>query len=380
MNDQGSGPPPAIRRTVLHVLDTWLNLDASYFRSLLQQHAADYEVGFCLLDEPPGGPWDGTAFGGRVWALDARRWQYPAATLRLARELRRRRVALVHAHFFYPTLVAIAASRIAGVPVVYTRHHSDHNLRLGKRRHVRLDGWAGRRASHVIAVSHAVKELMVAVEGVPASHISVVYNGMRPLPEPSKEELAFARSSLGVDDRPLCLMIARLHEEKGHRVLFDALPTVLTRYGPVQCLLAGEGPHRAALEAEVLGRGLGDHVTFLGRRRDIPALILLSRVVMLPSLAESFGYAVLEAMSLGRPVVTSDTGGLPELVRDGVTGLVVPKGDHSALASALVAVLADRDLADRLAMAGPDWARQFSYDKMIEGYERVYRRLWEAPA
>jgi glycosyltransferase involved in cell wall biosynthesis len=232
----------------------------------------------------------------------------------------------------------------------------------------------------VFAVSRAVRDLMMEVEGVPASQISVVHNGMRPLEEPGEEQLALTRSSLGLDERPVCLMIARLHEEKGHRVLFDALPAVLARYGPVRCLLAGEGVHRGALEAEVQRKGLVDHVRFLGRRRDIPALILLSRVVVLPSLAESFGYAVLEAMSLGRPVVASDAGGLPEVVRDGVTGLVVPKGDHSALATALITVLTDRELADRLGRAGREWARQFSYGAMIDGYERVYRQLWDAPA
>ena len=104
-------------------------------------------------------------------------------------------------------------------------------------------------------------------------------------------------------------------------------------------LCAGDGPHRAALERETAERGLAAHVRFLGQRGDVPALLALSSLAVLPSLAESFGFAALEAMSLGRAVVASRAGGLPEVVADGETGLLTDVGDAAGLAAALTALL-----------------------------------------
>src|SRR5262249_1926185 len=186
-------------------------------------------------------------------------------------------------------------------------------------------GWGPGGAGAVIAVAGAPRRIMIEVEGVPADHLRVVYNGMEPLRESAESAVAALRRQLGVGGRPVLLMVARLHEEKGHRFLFDALPALMARTGPVAVLLAGAGPPRPQLGAEVEKRGLGGGVQFLGRRGDIPELIGLASVVVLPSLAESFGFALLEAMSLGKPVVASTTGGIPEVVADGQTGLLVPQ-------------------------------------------------------
>jgi glycosyltransferase involved in cell wall biosynthesis len=224
------------KRKVLHVLDYWRNLDARYFYAILERHSRAYDVAFCLLDEGPGGPWTGGRFGGHVVTLGARRrLQYPAATIRLAARLRRDGHSLVHAHFFYPTFVAILAGRLAGVPVVFTRHHSDHNIRLHKPWHVRIDGWCARAASQVIAVSWATKKLMVAVEHVPEDQVSVIHNGMDLLPPPSSQDIERVRAELAPGTSRICLMIARLHEEKGHRVLFEAIPGIVAR-GPCSLL------------------------------------------------------------------------------------------------------------------------------------------------
>ena len=167
-------------------------------------------------------------------------------------------------------------------------------------------------------------------------------------------------------------MIGRLHQEKGHRYLFDALPRVVEALGPITTVLAGDGVERAALEADVAKRGLGGMVRFVGWRREIPELITLSSLVVLPSLAESFGFAVLEAMSLGRPVVAAATGGLREIIENEENGLLVPAKDPQALADAMIRVLRDKDLAARLAASGRRRAAFFSFERMMSGYESVY--------
>jgi glycosyltransferase involved in cell wall biosynthesis len=271
--------------------------------------------------------------------------------------------------------VGLLAARLARVPFVFTRHHSDHNLRLGKRWHVRVDGWCARHADRVIAVSESTRQVMLEAEGVPASRIDVVYNGMEPLATPSPERVAAVRRELSLDDERVCLMVARLHEEKGHRFLFEAIPSIREAAGPTTFLLAGNGPHQAELEADVSRRRLQGCVRFLGRRSDVAELYSLADVVVLPSLAESFGFALVEAMSLGRAVVAARTGGMCEIVQDGENGLLVPQANADALAHAASRVLSDAALAHRLGQAGQARAQQFSFEAMIRGYEAVYDRL-----
>src|SRR5262249_3441226 len=152
--------------------------------------------------------------------------------------------------------------------------------------------------------------------------VTTVYNGMNPLKRPSPENVERIQQALGLKQEPVLLMLARLHEEKGHKFLFDALPKIISQVGKVTVLLGGEGIHRTELEAYVSKWGLEGIVKFLGRSREVAELISLASLLVLPSLAESFGFVLLEAMSLGKPVVASDTGGIPEVVTDGETGLL----------------------------------------------------------
>lgn len=361
-----------------HLLDTYRNLDTPYFHSIRRQHDDDlYKIVFCLLDEGQSIPRVDAEFDGSVSTLAAgSRLSYPMAVLRLAALLRKGAIGLLHAHFFYPTCVGLLAAKLTHVPFVFTRHHSDHNIRLEKRWHIRVDALCAKIADHVIAVSDATRRMMVEIEGVPSSQITVVHNGMNPLCAPAADRVAQVRQELALPPGRTCLMIARLHEEKGHVFLFDAVRRIEKAVGRVNLLLAGAGPHRAFLEEQVRARRLEGGVWFLGRRADIPELICMADVVVLPSLAESFGFAIVEAMSLGKPVVGSDSGGLPEIIADGESGFIVPMRAASALADAVIRILRDDSLAAAMGAAGRKRALRFSVERMINGYESVYEKVW----
>jgi glycosyltransferase involved in cell wall biosynthesis/GT2 family glycosyltransferase len=363
---------------VCHLIDA--NLDTNYFRSIARNHDGE-RFPVMIGSIVPAGPLQRAMreSSTRTFSLGARnRWKYPLATLRLARLLRTERVAVLHAHCFDATFVGLIAARLARLPFVFTRHHSDHNVRLGKRWHTRIDAWCARHADRVIAVSEATRRVMTSVERVPEDRITVIYNGMEPVREPAAEDVERVRHELGLSKKNVCLMLARLHEEKGHRVLFDALPEIEARVGPIIILIAGDGPDRAALQAEVQARGLGETVKFLGRREDVPELISVSSVVVLPSLAESFGFVVLEAMSLGTPVVAAETGGIPELIKHEDNGLLVPPSDSRRLADAISSLLENPRLAQMLAERGRDRVAAFSFDRMMRGYESVYSAILTA--
>lgn len=364
-----------MRQLVCHLID--VSLDTSYFRAIVHHHDRErFPVMIGSLAEAGSLQEALRELGTGTFALGAsRRSKYGLAVARLVLILRRAKVSMLHAHCFDATLVGLLAARIARVSFVFTRHHSDHHVRLGKRWHTWIDARCARLADRVIAVSEATKRVMIDIEGVPEERISVVHNGIERISEPPPDLVARVRQDLGLNDETVMLMVARLHEEKGHLVLFDALARIMPIVGPLTVLLAGEGPYRDRFECEVRRRGLKSIVRFLGRRSDVPVLIALSSVVVLPALAESFGFALLEAMSLGRPVIGSRTGGIPEVVVDGQTGVLVPRGDAAALAAALTNVLKDRQWAEALGEEGRRRAALFSVAPMMRGYQEVYERV-----
>jgi glycosyltransferase involved in cell wall biosynthesis/GT2 family glycosyltransferase len=369
---------PAGACAVLHLIDS--NCSTGYFRSIAR-HADRRRYPVTIGSIAPGGTLQDAmeAAGVGTFALGAtHRKRYPAALVSLVRLIRRigaEQPAIVHAHCFDPTVLGLVAARLTRSRFVFTRHHSDHNIRMGKRWHTRVDSWCARHADHVIAVSQATQRVLVDHEGVDHGRITVVHNGMEPMAAATEFEQRALREELRLEAGvPVCLMMARLHEEKGHRVLFDAIPDVTAVVGAVKWIVVGDGPDRAALESDVARRPL-DAVRFLGHRSDVAGLISQATVVVLPSLAESFGFAALEASSLGRPVVVSDAGGLPEVVLNGVTGLVVPAGDPRALAEALCRLLKEREWAEELGRAGQTHAARFTAERMVAGYEQVYDGL-----
>lgn len=364
--------------SVCHLIDA--NADTAYFRALATHHDSgrfSLSVGSIAATGPLQLAL--SRLGCATYALAAAgRLRLPIAAVRLARHLRSSRHDILHAHCFYPTLVGLAGARLAGCRFVFTRHHSDHNVRLGKRWHVAIDGGCARRADRVIAVSQATRRVMTDVEGVPPSRIRVVLNGMDPPPSPDAASVAALAGELGLSSGSrVCLVVGRLHEEKGHAVLLQAMPAILQSHPHTRLVVAGDGPHATVIRQLAERSGLRPAPSFLGQRGDVPRLMALADVVVVPSLAESFGFVALEAMALGRPVVAAATGGLVEIVEHEKSGLLVPKGDARALAAAVTRVLSAPDLARRLGEQGRARSAEFTAERMVRGYEAVYGELLE---
>ena len=340
-------------------------LDRSRWRPVLVHHP---EPGLApLLEEARG--------------LDLRLWEVPrthgahAATrltqlVRFIHFLRAERPAVFHANLTWPLACkyGLLAAALARVPAVIASEHS-----LGPpsvpRRSVYVQQLISAGVHRYVAVSEALAQRLRQVYRLPPGKVRVVHNGLladrfdRP-PEPG------LRSWLaGQPARPVVLTTARLDEAKGHRFLLEAARLV----PEATFVLAGAGPERDALEAQARALGVAERVTFLGYRSDIPALLASADVFVLPSLAESFGLSVLEAMAANKPVVATSVGGLPEVVEHDVTGLLVPPADPLALAGAIRAVLADPARARRLAAAGHARVRQdFAAHHMVDRITGLY--------
>jgi glycosyltransferase involved in cell wall biosynthesis len=168
-------------------------------------------------------------------------------------------------------------------------------------------------------------------------------------------------------------VVARLEPEKGHPTLLEAWPAVLRKVPDAYLLIVGEGARREALEQQVRALRIAHRVVFTGRRDDVPAVTAALDVAVLPSYREAQGLTILEAMALSRPVVASNVGGIPEMIEDGVTGLLVPPNDPPALATAIVRLLQDHSLADTIGRAGHDLVHdRFCIEIMVKAVEEIY--------
>ncbi len=278
----------------------------------------------------------------------------PRAIWRARRLIRQIRCDLVHTHLLRADLHGGTAARWAGVPtVVSTAYAIGPYARQRRRRSDRLlDATCARLPTHVVAVSHAVQRDCVERLGIPGDRISVIHTGIEP-PEPMTPSAApELREAWGVHPRqPTVLTVARLSYEKGIDVLIETAATLRRSHPQARILLVGDGPDRPAIEAKIRERGLSETMILGGFLANIWPAYLAASVVCLPSHSEGMPNVLLEAMAVGRPIVATAVGGIPEAILSGDNGLLVPPGNPTAMAGAITRLLNDAELADRLGKA-----------------------------
>ena len=343
-----------------------------------------------------------------------------AAIEAVASHLAAVRADVVHAHMYRAEVVGTqAAWRLAGLgrrrPYVVSTVHSsrirsDEDRALLRRLTPKID--------QLIAVSKAIVR-KIEDEGRVGAPVTLIYNGVDLQRYVDQEACCTLHEEYDIPDgAPIVGVVARLEPEKGHPTLLDAWPLVLERVPNAHLLIVGEGSRREALEAQALDLGLmqpqaspaeadpappasvtaasapavmqpqasqtgtdlaavrpttPNSVTFTGRRDDIPSVTAALDVAVLPSYREAQGLSILEAMALSRPVVASDVGGIPEMIENGETGLLVPPHDAEALGNAIARLLTDHPYADTLARAGHDLVyERFCVELMVRAIETIY--------
>jgi len=303
-----------------------------------------------------------------------------AGAVRLARRLRARRVDVVHTYLVSANIYGMLAGRLAGVGAVVTSRRDTGFSRNWRLRLV--EEWlVNPHADRVVANSPAVAEAALGERGLAREQVVVIPNGVDlerfdPSRYPRDEARAWAAREWGlVGDEAIVGAIGSLTPVKGHSDLLDAAARVVARRPRTRFVVVGDGPLRPALEAQALRLGLRDHVVFTGARGDVPRLLASFDLVALPSHTEGLSNVLLESMAMARPVVATAVGGNPDVLRDGATGRLVSARDPLALAAGLVGVMED-PAADAMGReARRDVERRFSRQRMVEGYEALYRGL-----
>ena len=286
-----------------------------------------------------------------------------------ARDLRRviaqQRAQVVHAHTAHAAAIAALATLGTDTKVVIARR-VDFPLRRNLGTRLKYG-----RADAIIAVSNAVAAI-VAEAGVPRDRVHVVPDGVD-LSRHAQPASADVLRSLGISvDDPLIVQVAALVAHKDPLTFVRALALVHEAVPRARALMVGDGPLRAAAQAEVTRLDLDRTLSLTGFRRDADQLLAAAHVATLSSVEEGMGSVLLDAMAFGVPIAATRAGGIPEVVEHGDTGMLSPPGDHVALAENIVRLLSDADFAASLAARGRMRVEEFSVARMVERTIDVY--------
>lgn len=291
----------------------------------------------------------------------------PVAFTRLGQIVRRRRPAILHTHLVHADFHGLVAGRLARVPVLVSTKHGFNPFRDG-RAFAAADRAVSGLADVHIAISAGLARYLATSEGFDEASFEIVHYGIEPGPPPAP-----------LPGAPRLAVVGRLIPIKGHDVLLRAMAAVRDDVPGVTLEIAGDGPLQPELGSTAARLGLDGVVSFLGRVAPAAPVLERAEVVVVPSFGEGFGMVALEAMERGRPVIASAVGGLPEIVEDGRTGLLVPAGDAEALARAILELAGDPGRAAAMGAAGRARALEtFSQERCTDRIEAIYRAALEA--
>ncbi len=302
--------------------------------------------------------------------LELNRWAFPFAVGRTAGWLRRFGADVVNTHSSRDGWIVGLAARLARTPLVIRSRHFDVPV---------SSPWLSRHvyatlADQLITTSPKVAADFRALFHLPEDRVAAIPTGVdvtRFSPAGPKATFSFPADSAGA----VIGIIGVIRQAKGHRVLFDSIQQLLACGFPVRCVVVGDSPNRAGLERRVAELGLTDRILFLGHRDDVPEILRALDVVAIPSLHEAIPQVGLQALATMTPVVASNVGGIPSIIRPGETGRLCEPGDAASLAAALREALTDSAKTESMRAHGRELIeREHTVEAMLNRLEAIYRR------
>ncbi|MEO6213863.1 MAG: glycosyltransferase family 4 protein [Vicinamibacterales bacterium] len=296
-----------------------------------------------------------------------------SAAWRLSRAIKQLRPDIIHAHDPHGVAMAALALSMSTQPVtppLIASRRVDFHLRGSA-----LSRWNYRQVDCFICASDAIRAMLLG-DGVEATRAVTVHEGID-LEHAAAAEAAPLHEELWLPHgSPVVGNVAALVPHKGQKHLVEAAALVVRQVPDARFVIAGEGELQSALEHQIKHLGLEKHVILAGFRPDILSVHKAFDLFVMSSVTEGLGTSVLDAMACGRPVVGTTAGGIPEVVQDGVTGMLVAPRDHQAMADAIVTLLKDEGLRARMGAAGLSLAHaRFSAERMVQDTIRTYERV-----
>ncbi len=292
---------------------------------------------------------------------EASRWGH---IRELSQFLKINQIDVVHTHNTYPHINATIAARWAGVPVVVnTRHGQRLGHGLKSRIQYRFASWL---TDCIVNVSDDAAQLCRQTDGIADKKIRRIWNGI------DIDKFTFTGPRL----EPTAITVARLSPEKDFTTLLRAVAIVVVELPDFQLIMVGDGQERNALEQLTTELNLCKHVRFLGDRSDVPQLLAEAGFFVSSSLSEGISLTLLEAMAVGLPIVATAVGGNPEIVDDGVTGMLVPSANPEKLADAIITMCQQQNNWNTIGKQGRDRVeKHFEIHRMVKDYEQLYLEI-----
>jgi glycosyltransferase involved in cell wall biosynthesis len=338
--------------------------------------AATFDVTVCCLDDEGAWAPEMRRAGIDVIALGRESGFRPGIGRQIAQLARERGVALLHCHQYSPFVYGrIAKALHPQLGLIYTEHGRLSDAPPSWKRQL-INPLLSQFDGAIVAVSDDLRQYM-NLSRFPRSRVAVVRNGIDPAPLPGAAERRLARERLGIaDDVFVIASVARLDPVKDFPSMLDAYATARQSLPPSRLLLIGDGPERAALEARAARPDLAGAVEFLGMRDDARALLSAADLYANSSISEGVSITILEAMAAGIPIVATSAGGTPEVLADGLAGVLVPSRNPARMAQAMIALAKDPAMRKRLAHLGRQRVEtSFTVQRMVAEYVQLYHRF-----
>lgn len=295
--------------------------------------------------------------------------------IKLYRLMKKKHIHVVRTHKYRASLYGRLAAWLAGTPVIISSVHGNYRKDLRLERKI-ANKILSRITDKIIAVSESIKRDIVKHDKIDPSKILVIYNGIDGLKFDPSEKSKNIREKLLINTEDIVVgFVGRLVPAKGLEYLIGAISYLKEEFKNIKLLIVGEGSLLIGLKDKARENGIHDRVIFTGQRRDVPDILHSTDIFVMPSVAEGIPNALLEAMAMGKPIIATKVGGIPEIIEDGFNGLLVPPRDSGVLAAAIKTLMDNRQLATKIGQTARDFAQNFSIKATAQKWELLYTTL-----
>lgn len=305
----------------------------------------------------------------------------PGIVLELHRLMKKKQIHVVRTHRYRSNLYGRLAAFLAGVPVIIASVHDNYRTDKRPKRRI-MNRILSKITDKIVAVSEDVKEDIMRYDRIDPSKIEVIPNGIdveRFNPEKNTTDI---RKEFSLEEDDIVIgFIGRIVPAKGLEYLLNALPYLKEEFKNIKLFIVGEGSLVEELKERAKKNNVFDNILFIGRRRDIPEILASINIFVMPSIAEGFPNALLEAMAMGKPIVTTEVGGIPEIVKNGFNGLLVPPRDTVSLSKAIKELISNDQLAAKLGQAARDLVHDnLSIKAIAQKWQSLYLSILKEKA
>lgn len=299
------------------------------------------------------------------------------------RLLRKLKPDILHCHMYNATRIGSPAAFICGIPAVIETGHLVERWRSGLKKVIshRVDTLISTMVDQMIAVSTPVAEYFINQKKYPAQKVSTIHNwcdmtSFSPESIPSQQRSRLKNELQLPADSLILGVIGRLEEQKGHKYLFEVLPGILKRFPNIHILIVGQGSLEASFKNKAKQDKIQNNVHFLGFREDIPELLAILDILLLPSLFEGMPLTLIEGAAMGIPSIASKVDGSADVIQHGKSGFLIPPADTEALENYMEKLIISPDLRKVMSRNAADFAKNnFDMKKQLQKLENIYETV-----